>query len=53
MPIATFRCGKVSYGIMEEVFYRPKDITSPQEAFAYLQNLIPSKANAFLFRDMK
>lgn len=30
--------------------YRPKGITSPKEAFAFMENLIPSKNNAFLFR---
>lgn len=30
--------------------YRPKGITSPKEAFAFMENLIPNRNNAFLFR---
>ena len=118
-PIATFRCGKKAYGILEEAFditqyeqkeglrvlrdkmatmkyeimekyacgkrselpygedaivywqnhidklmsevkfydyelelhtkYRPKDVTSPEEAFSFTKTLIPSTKNAFLF----
>lgn len=118
-PIATFRCGKKSYGILEEAFditqyeqkeglrilrdkmatmeyeimekyacekrselpygedavvywqnhidklmsevefydyevelhtkYRPKDVTSPEEAFSFMKTLNPSTKNAFLF----
>lgn len=32
------------------LIYRPKGITPPEEAFAHLQTLIPSRANAFLLR---
>ncbi len=30
--------------------YRPRDITTPADAFAYLDKLIPRRQNAFLFR---
>lgn len=30
--------------------FRPRGIVERQEAFAFMENLIPSKANAFLFR---
>lgn len=30
--------------------YRPKGITSPKEAFAFMENLIPNRNNAFLLR---
>ena len=30
--------------------YRPKGITSPQEAYAFMEKLEPNKRNAFLFR---
>lgn len=33
------------------LIYKPKGVTSPQEAFAYKKKLIPSKANAFLLRE--
>lgn len=33
------------------LIYQPKDTTSPQDAFAYENKLIPSKANAFLLRE--
>ena len=31
--------------------YQPKDVTSPQKAFAYKKKLIPPKVNAFLLRE--
>jgi len=30
--------------------YRPQGITSPKEAFVFMENLIPNRNNAFLFR---
>lgn len=35
------------------LIYRPKGITPSEEAFAHLQTLIPSRANAFLLRKDK
>ncbi len=35
---------------IERLVYRPKGIISPEEAFAFWEKLIPSKANAFLWR---
>lgn len=34
---------------IEALIYRPKDVTSPYEAFSCFKNLIPKKENAFLF----
>lgn len=31
-------------------YYRPKDQTSPEEAFAFMKKLVPSKNNAFLLK---
>lgn len=44
---------KTSY-IEQDVYnsmYHPKGITEPNEAFAFLNNLIPGMRNAFLFRN--
>lgn len=30
--------------------YRPKDITSPKDAFAFMENIVPNKNNVFLFK---
>lgn len=38
------------YELERHTKYRPKGITSPKEAFEYLQHLVPCKENAFLFR---
>lgn len=39
-----------TYEEVQEKRYINKEITSPDEAFAHLDNLIPSKQNAFLLR---
>ena len=33
------------------LIYKPKGVTAPQDAFAHLDSLIPSRENAFLWRD--
>ena len=33
------------------LIYKPKGVTTPKDAFAHLDNLIPSRENAFLWRD--
>lgn len=38
------------YEIELHTKYREKGVTNPQEAFAFMDKLIPSKANAFLLR---
>ena len=30
--------------------YRPKSITSPKDAFAFMEELVPNKNNLFLFK---
>jgi len=30
--------------------YRPKGITNPKEAFAFMDDIVPNKNNLFLFR---
>ena len=34
---------------IDSLIYRPKGVSSPEEAFAFKEKLIPSMANAFLF----
>ncbi len=47
--------GDYSYTLQDiyETMYHDKSITSSEEAFAHLDNLIPSKENAFLLRKTK
>jgi 1-acyl-sn-glycerol-3-phosphate acyltransferase len=37
----------------EDERYHDKNITSPEEAFAFIKNLIPRRENAFLFRGLE
>ena len=39
------------YELEKNTKYREKNITPPNEAFAFMDKLIPSKENAFLFRN--
>lgn len=43
-----------SYTVQDvyDTMYKPRNEVSPKEAFAYLDNLIPKKENAFLFREV-
>lgn len=38
------------YELERHTKYHPKGVTSPQEAFEFMEKLIPNKRNAFLFR---
>ena len=42
-----------SLDYVDTLVYRPKGITPPQEAFAYLERLIPCRENAFLLREKR
>ena len=37
------------YDIELHTKYRPKGITNPKEAFAFMEHLVPNRNNAFLF----
>lgn len=39
-----------SLDYVDTLIYKPKNVTSPREAFAHMDKLIPCKENAFLFR---
>lgn len=39
------------YDVELNTKYRPKGIISPEDAFLFMDKLIPSKENAFLFRN--
>lgn len=41
------------YEIELHTKYLPKNVTSPREAFEFIDRLIPNKANAFLFRTIR
>lgn len=38
------------YEIELHTKYKSKDVTSPQEAFAFMENLIPNRNNLFLYK---
>lgn len=40
------------YELEHNTKYRPKDITSPKDAFAFMEDLVPNKNNLFLFKKL-
>ena len=42
--------GIITWKEMKDTSYHPKDITSYEEAFSFMDKLIPSRENAFLLR---
>lgn len=35
---------------IDEMIFKPKNVTLPEEAFSFMDRLIPSRENAFLLR---
>lgn len=48
--MASMKWGIITWKEMKDTSYRPKDITSPEEAFSFMDKLITSRENAFLLR---
>ena len=42
--------GTITWKEMKDSSYHPKDVTSPEEAFSFMDKLVPSWENAFLLR---
>lgn len=38
------------YEVERTTKYRPKDVTSPKETFAFMEDIVPNKNNLFLFK---